>query len=138
MLFRWKNSVGLAIVLLIAIFLVTVYTKPRFLYDREKGRFKDFRTGRGGTLFPLWIIAVVAGILVYVIAILLIRPFEELPVPMPVSMPPMTMMSSAPVSGSIPIQAGGGGGWGGSVPMNSSVAQSYFYDLNKSRVWRDF
>lgn len=70
-----STNVGLSILLYLCIMAFFVYTKPQFLYDHEKQKFKEFKTGSDGTIFPIWGIAIIMGIFSYLSADLLISYF---------------------------------------------------------------
>lgn len=71
-----SSNVGLSILLYLVIMAFFVYTKPQFLYDHEKQKFKEFKTGSDGTIFPIWGIAIIMGIFSYLSADLLISYFH--------------------------------------------------------------
>lgn len=70
---QWKNSAVIAIVLFFTLMSIVLWTKPAFLYDREKKAYKSFRTGTGGTIFPLWIVAIFFGIVSYALTVWILR-----------------------------------------------------------------
>jgi hypothetical protein len=111
---QWKNSAVIAIVLFCTLLSIVLWTKPAFLYDREKKAYKPFRTGTGGTIFPLWIVAIFFGIVSYALTVWILRSTtmsssptgdfnrgvmgglgtnssSSMPMQMPIPMQPMTM-----------------------------------------------
>lgn len=64
-----KSKIGVAIVIYLIVMSFIVYTKPSFLYDHQKKRYKPFKTGSDGTIFPIWGIAIFMGIVSYCIAL---------------------------------------------------------------------
>jgi hypothetical protein len=60
-----KNVTLVSILLFLAIFITMQIGKPRFLY-KEDGSIRDFGIGyRNKTILPVWLLAIVLGILSY-------------------------------------------------------------------------
>jgi hypothetical protein len=91
------------------------------MYDRINKKFKDFRTGRNGTIFPLWVIAVLLGILSYILTIWVFTNIRQESNPVP-----SIYSTEIPLQPTItPLQTGGS-------------ANSYFYEMPRSNIWRNF
>ena len=66
-IFIRKNMVLVSILLFLAIFIPVQYYKPGFLYNSD-GSIRNFGIGyRNKTILPVWLFAIVLGILVYVL-----------------------------------------------------------------------
>lgn len=64
-----KNVTLVSILLFLAIFITIQIGKPSFLY-REDGSLRDFGIGyRNKTILPVWLLAIVLGILSYLFVI---------------------------------------------------------------------
>ena len=64
--FLQNNSLAASIALFIIVFFVIQYAKPAFLY-KEDGSIREFGVGyRNKTILPVWLLAIVLGILSYV------------------------------------------------------------------------
>lgn len=62
-----ENIPLVSIILFIIIFILIQLWKPSFLYNRD-GSLREFGIGyKNKTIFPLWLCAIVLGILSYVI-----------------------------------------------------------------------
>lgn len=60
-----KNRVNVSILLFLVIFSIVHYVKPSFLYTKEGG-FREFGVGYSHkTVIPIWIVAIVVGIVSY-------------------------------------------------------------------------
>jgi hypothetical protein len=60
-----KNVTLVSILLFLAVFITIQIGKPSFLY-KEDGSIRDFGIGyRNKTILPVWILAIVLGILSY-------------------------------------------------------------------------
>lgn len=63
--FIQDNKTVVSIVIFIAIFATIQFWKPLFLYDTD-GSIRQFGIGyRNKTIFPIWLLAIVLGILTY-------------------------------------------------------------------------
>ena len=115
---QWKNSTVIAIVLFFTLMSIVLWTKPAFLYDREKKAFKPFSTGNNGTIFPLWIVAIFFGVVSYALTVWILRttatsdkmgglgghpPLYNNHIPSMASMP-MNMPVPMPMSMQVPVQ----------------------------------
>ena len=64
-----KNSLYISIIIYLIIAIFILYYKPSFLFsDKGKKRLKIFGTGKkkNKSIFPLWFILFILGILIYV------------------------------------------------------------------------
>ena len=62
-----NNLAGSAIVLYIIVFMLVQYANPSFLYN-EDGSLREFGVGYSSkTVLPIWIVAIVLGILSYLL-----------------------------------------------------------------------
>ena len=62
-----NNLAGSAIVLYIIVFMLVQYATPSFLYN-EDGSLREFGIGYSSkTVLPIWIVAIVLGILSYLL-----------------------------------------------------------------------
>jgi hypothetical protein len=61
-----NNLAGTAILLYIIVFMLVQYANPSFLYN-EDGSLREFGIGYSSkTILPIWLIAILLGILSYV------------------------------------------------------------------------
>ena len=61
-----NNLAGSAILLYIVVFMLFQYLNPSFLYN-EDGSLREFGVGYSSkTILPIWLIAIILGILSYV------------------------------------------------------------------------
>ena len=69
-----NNLAGSAIVLYIIVFMLVQYATPSFLYN-EDGSLREFGIGDSSkTVLPIWIVAIVLGILSYLFVYYVTRP----------------------------------------------------------------
>jgi hypothetical protein len=69
-----NNLAGSAIVLYIIVFMLVQYMNPSFLYN-EDGSLREFGVGYSSkTVLPIWLVAIVLGILSYVFVFYVSRP----------------------------------------------------------------
>jgi hypothetical protein len=69
-----NNLAGSAIVLYIIVFMLVQYATPSFLYN-EDGSLREFGIGYSSkTVLPIWIVAIVLGILSYLAVFYISRP----------------------------------------------------------------
>jgi hypothetical protein len=69
-----NNLAGSAIVLYIIVFMLVQYATPSFLYN-EDGSLREFGIGYSSkTVLPIWIVAIVLGILSYLLVFYVSRP----------------------------------------------------------------
>lgn len=62
-----NNLAGSAIVLYIIVFMLVQYANPSFLYN-EDGSLREFGVGYSSkTVLPIWLVAIVLGILSYLL-----------------------------------------------------------------------
>jgi hypothetical protein len=60
-----NNRVSIAIFIFLALFSIVHYLKPSLLYTKEGG-FRNFGLGyRNKTVIPIWLVAIILGILSY-------------------------------------------------------------------------
>ena len=61
-----NNLAGAAIVLYIIVFMLVQYINPSFIYN-EDGSLREFGVGYSNkTILPIWLVAIILGILSYV------------------------------------------------------------------------
>lgn len=61
-----NNLAGASILLYIVVFMLVQYMNPSFLYN-EDGSLREFGVGYSSkTILPIWLIAIILGILSYV------------------------------------------------------------------------
>lgn len=87
------STLGIAILIYVFVMLFFIYVKPSFMYDHEKKKYKPFKTGSDGTIFPIWGVAIFMGIASYLIASYLTSKIS-----FPVSNSPDQQTILAPVS----------------------------------------
>jgi hypothetical protein len=69
-----NNLAGSAIVLYIVVFMLVQYANPSFIYNQD-GSLREFGIGYSSkTVLPIWLIAIVLGILSYVAVYYVSRP----------------------------------------------------------------
>ncbi len=69
-----NNLAGAAIFLYVIVFMLVQYSNPSFLYN-EDGSLREFGIGYSSkTVLPIWLIAIVLGILSYVVVYYISRP----------------------------------------------------------------
>ena len=69
-----NNLAGSAIVLYIIVFMLVQYATPSFLYN-EDGSLREFGIGYSSkTVLPIWIVAIILGILSYLLMFYISRP----------------------------------------------------------------
>ena len=69
-----NNLAGSAIVLYIVVFMLVQYMTPSFIYN-EDGSLREFGVGYSSkTVLPIWLIAIVLGILSYLAVFYVSRP----------------------------------------------------------------
>jgi hypothetical protein len=73
-----NNLAGSAIVLYIIVFMLVQYANPSFLYN-EDGSLREFGVGYSSkTVLPIWLVAIVLGILSYVFVFYVSRPVTRI------------------------------------------------------------
>jgi hypothetical protein len=71
-----KNKPLFSIILFMVIFGIIVILKPRFLYNQD-GSLREFGVGyKNKTIFPMWLCALILGIICYFIINLLCTRFR--------------------------------------------------------------
>jgi hypothetical protein len=69
-----NNLAGSAIVLYIVVFMLVQYMNPSFIYN-EDGSLREFGVGYSRkTVLPIWLIAIILGILSYLFVYYISRP----------------------------------------------------------------
>jgi hypothetical protein len=69
-----NNLAGTAIVLYVIVFMLVQYMNPSFLYN-EDGSLREFGVGYSSkTVLPIWLVAIVLGILSYLAVYYVSRP----------------------------------------------------------------
>ena len=62
-----KNNISATILLFLALFLIFIYIKPAFLYNKTGG-FRHFGLGKtNSTIFPIWLLVIIIAIICYII-----------------------------------------------------------------------
>lgn len=70
-----RNKPLFSIILFVIIFALIVWIKPRFLYNQD-GSLREFGVGyKNKTIFPMWLFALLLGIICYFIIHLLSHRF---------------------------------------------------------------
>ena len=73
-----NNLAGTAIVLYIIVFMLVQYANPAFLYN-EDGSLREFGVGYSSkTVLPIWLVAIILGILSYLAVYYVSRPMTRL------------------------------------------------------------
>jgi hypothetical protein len=73
-----NNLAGTAIVLYIIVFMLVQYMNPAFLYN-EDGSLREFGVGYSSkTVLPIWLVAIILGILSYLFVYYVSRPMTRL------------------------------------------------------------
>jgi predicted PurR-regulated permease PerM len=67
MFLSYDNPVYNTILIFTIIILILYITKPNTIYDYDRKEFRQFGTTKGKTLMPIYIIAIVIAILLYII-----------------------------------------------------------------------
>lgn len=69
-----NNLAGSAILLYVVIFMLVQYMNPSFLYN-EDGSLREFGIGYSSkTVLPIWLVAIILGILSYLTVFYISRP----------------------------------------------------------------
>jgi hypothetical protein len=69
-----NNLAGSAIALYIVVFMLVQYMTPSFLYN-EDGSLREFGIGYSSkTVLPIWLVAIILGILSYLTVFYISRP----------------------------------------------------------------
>jgi hypothetical protein len=69
-----NNLAGAAILLYVVVFMLVQYANPSFLYN-EDGSLREFGVGYSSkTVLPIWLIAILLGILSYLLVFYISRP----------------------------------------------------------------
>jgi len=69
-----NNLAGAAILLYVIVFMLVQYMNPSFLYN-EDGSLREFGIGYSSkTVLPIWLIAIILGILSYLAVYYISRP----------------------------------------------------------------
>jgi len=69
-----NNLAGSAILLYVIVFMLVQYMNPSFIYN-EDGSLREFGIGYSSkTVFPIWLVAIILGILSYLIVYYISRP----------------------------------------------------------------
>ena len=63
-----QNPLALALLIYITVIILVVLIKPRALWDDQRKRYRHFGTAREETIYPLWMIAIIVGVLCYSIS----------------------------------------------------------------------
>lgn len=69
-----NNLAGSAILLYVIVFMLVQYMNPSFIYN-EDGSLREFGIGYSSkTVLPIWLVAIILGILSYVTVYYISRP----------------------------------------------------------------
>ena len=69
-----NNLAGAAILLYVVVFMLVQYANPSFIYN-DDGSLREFGIGYASkTVLPIWLIAIVLGILSYLFVFYVSRP----------------------------------------------------------------
>lgn len=69
-----NNLAGAAILLYVVVFMLVQYMSPSFLYN-EDGSLREFGIGYSSkTVLPIWLVAIILGILSYLAVFYVSRP----------------------------------------------------------------
>jgi hypothetical protein len=69
-----NNLAGSAILLYVVVFMLVQYMNPSFLYN-EDGSLREFGIGYSSkTVLPIWLVAIILGILSYLTVYYISRP----------------------------------------------------------------
>ena len=69
-----NNLAGAAILLYVVVFMLVQYMNPSFLYN-EDGSLREFGIGYSSkTVLPIWLVAIILGILSYLFVFYISRP----------------------------------------------------------------
>ena len=69
-----NNLAGTAIILYVIVFILVQYMNPSFLYN-EDGSLREFGIGYSSkTVLPIWLVAIILGILSYITVYYISRP----------------------------------------------------------------
>jgi hypothetical protein len=77
-LFIRNNMVGVAILIYTIVFMLIQYMNPSFIYN-EDGSLREFGVGYSSkTIIPIWIVAIILGILSYLLVFYFSRSHQVL------------------------------------------------------------
>lgn len=69
-----NNLAGSAILLYVIVFMIVQYMNPSFIYNQD-GSLREFGVGyTSKTVLPIWLVAILLGILSYLFVYYLTRP----------------------------------------------------------------
>ena len=64
-----KNSISAAIIIFLIIFIVFMYVKPNFLFNK-KGGLRIFGLGKSNsTILPIWLLVIINAIVSYLLVL---------------------------------------------------------------------
>jgi hypothetical protein len=73
-----NNLAGAAILLYVVVFMLVQYANPSFIYN-EDGSLREFGVGYSSkTVLPIWLVAIILGILSYLVVYYVSRPMVRL------------------------------------------------------------
>lgn len=73
-----NNLAGAAILLYVVVFMLVQYMNPSFLYN-EDGSLREFGIGYSSkTVLPIWLVAIILGILSYLTVYYITRPVTRI------------------------------------------------------------
>jgi hypothetical protein len=73
-----NNLAGAAILLYVVVFMLVQYMSPSFLYN-EDGSLREFGIGYSSkTVLPIWLVAIILGILSYLTVYYITRPVARI------------------------------------------------------------
>ncbi len=65
----FTNNINLSILVFLTIFIIFVYIKPNFMYNKN-GLLRNFGIGkRNSTVLPIWLIVILLAIISYVLVL---------------------------------------------------------------------
>lgn len=64
-MFEIDDTLKTIIVIYISICVLLYQMKLDFMFDKD-GKFKQFGTGPGKTIYPFWLVTLVIGLMIYV------------------------------------------------------------------------
>ena len=66
---KFDNDIKITILVFSILSFILYYLKPSFMFHND-GRFKDFGITHDKTIYPLWLVLLVSGIITYLVIII--------------------------------------------------------------------
>ena len=64
-----KNNISTAIILFLLLFIIFVYAKPNFLFNK-RGALRNFGLGKSNsTILPIWLLVIITAIASYLMVL---------------------------------------------------------------------